>query len=52
MNQEGTAHLEYQEHPGDAETDEGALNEVDHPHQAEFHNCYCKRRKVSKGLDA
>ena len=35
-NERGTAHLEQQEHPGDAEADEGILNEVDHPYQNDF----------------
>ena len=35
-NQEDTAHLEYQEHPGDAKADEGAQNKVDHPTQTEL----------------
>ena len=38
-----TAHLEQQEHPGDAEADEGAPNKVDHPHQAELQQCNHKR---------
>ena len=33
-NEKDTAHLEQQEHPGDAEADEGAPNKVGHPHQS------------------
>ena len=32
--------MQYQEHPGDAEADEGALYEVGHPHQTELQDCY------------
>ena len=35
-NQEYTGHLEDQEHPGDAEADEGAQNEVTNPQQTEL----------------
>ena len=51
-NQEDTAHLEYQEHPGDAKADEGAQNKVDHPTQTELHDCHHKGRWVSEGLEA
>ena len=34
-NQEVTAHLDEQEHPGDAEADEGAPNKAGHPIQSE-----------------
>ena len=51
-NQEDTAHLEYQEHPAGAEADEGAVNKVDHPYQAELQGYYHKGRWVSKGLGA
>ena len=33
-NEEDTAHLEQQEHPGDAEAEKGALNKAGHPHQS------------------
>ena len=51
-NEEDTAHLEDQVYPGDAQADEGALNEVAHPHQAELEDCYHKGRRVSKGFNA
>ena len=51
-NEEDTAHLEYQEHPADAEADEGAQNEVGHPQQTELQDCYHKGRWVTKGLEA
>ena len=49
---EETDHLEYQEHPADAEADEGAVNEADHPKQAELKDSHNKGRWVSKGLEA
>ena len=52
LKQENTAYLEDQEHPGDAEADEGAIDEGDHPHQAELEDCYHKGRRVSKGFNA
>ena len=51
-NEEDTAHLEQQEHPGDAEADEGAPNKADHPHQDELQQCDHKGWWESKGLDA
>ena len=51
-NDEKTDHLEYQEHPTDAEADEGAVNEADHPKQAELKDSHHKGRWVSKGLEA
>ena len=33
------AHLEYQKHPGDAEGDEGALDEGENPHLNKFDDC-------------
>ena len=36
LNQEDTAHLEYQEHPADAKADQGAVNEVGRPKQTEL----------------
>ena len=50
-NQEDTAHLEDQEHPGDAKADEGVQSKVDYPDQAELEDCYHKGRWVSKGLE-
>ena len=35
-NEEDTAHLEDQEHSGDAEADEGAPNKAGHPHHNEL----------------
>ena len=51
-NDEETDHLEYQEHPADAEADEGAVNKVDHPKQTDLQNCYHNGWWVSKGLEA
>ena len=51
-NEEDTAHLEDQVYPGDAQADEGALNEVAHPHQAELEDCNHKGRWESKGFEA
>ena len=51
-NEEDTAHLEDQVHPGDAEADEGAPNKADHPHQTELEDCDHKGRWESKGLEA
>ena len=51
-NQEDTSpHLEQQEHPGDAEADEGALNKVAHPHQTELQDYDHNGQWISKGLD-
>ena len=51
-----TAHLEQQEHLGDAEADEGAPNKAGHPHQTELQECnhkaLIKGRWESKGLEA
>ena len=52
LKQENTAYLEDQEHPSDAEADEGAIDEGDHPHQAELKDSYQKGRQVSKGFNA
>ena len=52
LHQENAAHLEDQEHPGDAEADEGALDEAGHPHQAELQDCHYEGRWMSKGLEA
>ena len=46
-----SAHLEYQEHPANAKADEGAENEVDHPHQAELQGYHHKGWWVSEGLE-
>ena len=51
-NQEDTAHLEYQEHPADAQADEGAVKEADHPKQTELQDSHHEGRWVSKGLEA
>ena len=45
-------HLEYQEHPGDAEANEAAIGEVAHPHVSELQDCYQKGRRVSKSMEA
>ena len=50
-NQEDTAHLEDQEHPADAQADEGALNEAPHPPQTKLQDCYHKGRRESKGME-
>ena len=52
LDQENTAHLEEEEHPGDAETDEGALDKAGHPHQAELQDCHYEGRWMSKGFEA
>ena len=52
LDQENTAHLEDEEHPGDAETDQGAQDEAGHPHQAELQDCHYEGRWVSKGFEA
>ena len=46
-----SAHLEKQEHPGDAEADEGALNKAGQPQQRELQDCNHKGRWESKGLE-
>ena len=51
-NEEDTAHLEQQEHPGDAEADEGAPNKAGHPHQTKLEDYNDKGRWVSKGFEA
>ena len=51
-NLEDTAHLEYQEHPADAEADQGAPNEAVRPEQTDLHDSHHKGRWVSKGLEA
>ena len=51
-NEEDTAHLEDQEHSGDAQADEGAPKKAGHPHQTELEGCNHKGRGVSKGLEA
>ena len=50
-NEKDTDHLEDQEHPGDAEADEGAPNKAGHPHQTELEDCNHKGRWESKGLE-
>ena len=47
-----TAHLEQQEHLGDAEADEGAPNKAGHPHQTELEDSCQKGGWVSKGFEA
>ena len=51
-NRKDTAHLEYEEHPGDAEADEGAPKKAGHPHQSELQDCSQKGRWESKGFEA
>ena len=50
--EEDTAHLDEQEHPGDAEADEGASSKACHPHQSELQDCNDDGRWESKGLEA
>ena len=51
-NEEDIAYLEKQEHPGDAEADEGAPKKAGHPHQSELQDCSQKGRWESKGFEA
>ena len=44
-----TAHLEQQEHPGDAEAEKGAPNKAGHPRQSQ--ECKDKGRWESEGLE-
>ena len=51
-NEEDTAHLEQQEHPGDAEADKGALSKAGQPNQTKSQDSNQKGRWVSKGFEA
>ena len=51
-HEKDTAHLEQQDHPGDAEADEGAPNKAGHPRQTKLQDCNNLRRWESKGLEA
>ena len=51
-NEEDTVHLEYEEHPGDAEADEGAPNKEAIPDQEKLQDCSQKGRWESKGFEA
>ena len=51
IHKEDPSHLEDQEHSGDAEGDEGALNKAAHPHQSELQDHDHNGRWISKGLD-
>ena len=48
--EEDIAHLEYENHPGDAERDEGALDEGEDPHLNKFHDCCHRFVWWAKGL--
>ena len=50
-NREDPAHLEDEEHPADAQADEGALNQAPHPPQTKLQDCYHKGRWESKGME-
>ena len=52
IHEEDPSHLEDQEHSGDAEGDEGALNKAAHPHQSELQDHDHNDRWIPKGLDA
>lgn len=48
--EEESVHLEYENHPGDAEGDEGALDEGEDPHLNKFHDCCHRFVWGAKGL--